>query len=148
GLAAMASKFVIAAYRRHIFNPAALGAFLIGFSGITAATWWVGSAAMLPAVIIVGLLIAKKIRRLTMFACFLLAAVAAALVANWSNSATIIDILRITIISGPTIFFGTIMLTEPLTAPPTRNLRTVYAVIAGILLSTPFHVGPVYNTPE
>ena len=148
GLAAIASKFVITAYRRHIFNPAALGAFLIGFSGITATTWWVGSAVMLPAVIIVGLLIAKKIRRLTMFVCFLLAALATALVANWSNPATIIDVLRITIISGPAIFFGTIMLTEPLTAPPTRNLRAIYAVIAGILFSTPFHIGPVYNTPE
>ncbi len=148
GIAAMASKFVLAAYRRHIFNPAAGAAMLVGISGITAATWWVGSAAMLPAVIILGFLVARKTRRLTMFAIFALTAITAILFSNWQGLNGLNDLLKTTIISGPVIFFGTIMLTEPLTLPPTRKLQIVYAVLAGALFGTPFNIGPIYNTPE
>jgi ferredoxin-NADP reductase len=40
------------------------------------------------------------------------------------------------------------MLTEPLTAPPTKNLRRIYGVLTGVLFLPQLHVGPIYSTPE
>ncbi|HET6268814.1 MAG TPA: oxidoreductase, partial [Arthrobacter sp.] len=37
---ASASKYVLAWRGRHIFNPAAAGAFLAGLTGLNIATWW------------------------------------------------------------------------------------------------------------
>jgi len=50
--------------------------------------------------------------------------------------------------SWPIIFLGTIMLTEPLTTPPTRKLQIGYATIVGLLFGMQFHIGFVYSTPE
>src|SRR5713226_5392040 len=52
------------------------------------------------------------------------------------------------LVESPLFFFAAIMLTEPLTAPPTRKLKRVYAVITGILFIPQIHVGPIYSTPE
>jgi ferredoxin-NADP reductase len=40
------------------------------------------------------------------------------------------------------------MLTEPLTAPPTRGLKRVYAVLTGVLVVPQVHLGALYSTPE
>jgi ferredoxin-NADP reductase len=39
-------------------------------------------------------------------------------------------------------------LTEPLTAPPTRNLRRWYGALTGVLFVPLVHLGPIYLTPE
>lgn len=52
------------------------------------------------------------------------------------------------LLESPIFFFAMIMLTEPLTAPPTRNSKRIYALITGILYVPQIHVGPVYSTPE
>jgi ferredoxin-NADP reductase len=46
------------------------------------------------------------------------------------------------------VFFGSIMLTEPLTLPPTKPLARVYAGITGVLFIPQIHLGPLYSTPE
>src|SRR5579884_3308060 len=51
-LIAMSSKFVLNLNNKHIFNPAALGAWLVGLTLGQYATWWIGTAVMLPAMII------------------------------------------------------------------------------------------------
>ncbi|HJT57205.1 MAG TPA: FAD-dependent oxidoreductase, partial [Ktedonobacteraceae bacterium] len=48
----------------------------------------------------------------------------------------------------PLFFFAAIMLTEPLTAPPTQKLKNIYGIIVGILFVPQLHIGPVYSTPE
>ena len=40
------------------------------------------------------------------------------------------------------------MLTEPLTAPPTRDLKRIYAVLTGFLFIPQIHVLQLYSTPE
>jgi ferredoxin-NADP reductase len=45
-------------------------------------------------------------------------------------------------------FFAFAMLTEPLTMPPTRTLRIVYAVMVGILFAPAAHLGSFYFSPE
>ena len=62
-LAAMLSKYVIAWKKRHVFNPAAFGAVVLGLLGIFEPTWWIGSTPLFIPMLIVGLLITWKIRR-------------------------------------------------------------------------------------
>jgi ferredoxin-NADP reductase len=45
-------------------------------------------------------------------------------------------------------FFAFVMLTEPLTMPPTNGKRNLYAALVGVLFSPAFHIGSFYTTPE
>src|SRR3989344_4801476 len=49
---AMDSKYLIAPFRRHIFNPAAFGAAAIFLLDLGGASWWIGTSAMFPAILI------------------------------------------------------------------------------------------------
>src|SRR3989338_8151349 len=42
GLIALASKYILAIRGKHVFNPAALGAPVVGFFFEQGATWWAG----------------------------------------------------------------------------------------------------------
>jgi len=48
----------------------------------------------------------------------------------------------------PIFFFAFIMLTEPLTAPPTMWLRVAYGAFVGVLFAPAIHLGTIYSTPE
>jgi ferredoxin-NADP reductase len=52
------------------------------------------------------------------------------------------------ILSTPLVFFASIMLTEPLTTPPTKSLQMFYGILTGILFAPAIHLGSVYSTPE
>ncbi|HVZ13197.1 MAG TPA: RnfABCDGE type electron transport complex subunit D, partial [Bauldia sp.] len=144
---AMASKFVFAVRRRHVFNPAA---FAVALSAITigeAATWWVGgNVALLLVVLIGGLLVVRKIRRFDLVAVYLFATFAAIL-ATTAPSAWL-GALRETLLHSPLFFFAFVMLTEPLTAPTTRWRRLAFAALIGVLSAPNVHVGSFYLTPE
>ncbi len=131
GAVAMVSKFVLAYKRKHILNPVIASAFILTLFGVADFTWWVGSAYMLPVVAIVGLLVIRKIRRFYLFASFLVLAIVAALIQGINISELFL--------SWPLIFLGTIMLTEPLSTPPTHKLQIVYGAIVGAL----FTFGPI-----
>lgn len=145
---AIASKYIIAYKNKHIFNPAALALVIIGVLQLPVAIWWVGSLYMLPVVTIVGLLVVKKIRRFTLFLTYILVSTCVVIVVGMLQGETLITILIQHFVSWPTLFFGSIMLTEPFSTPPTRKLQIVYATIVGVISSIPFHVGVVYGTPE
>ena len=145
---AMASKYLIAIRRAHIFNPAAIAVVITAFMIGGTASWWVGTASMLPVVLIGGWLIARKLRQEDMVVLFcavaLLGTFIFALYAGkmpWTE-------LTFLLFQAPLFFFGSIMLTEPLTAPPTRILRRLYAALIGILFIPLLHIGSLYSTPE
>ncbi len=71
---------------------------------------------MLPFVAVGGFLIVRKIRRWDLVLSFLIAALATVALRNWGRL----------VMSTSLIFFAAIMITEPLTAPPTRRLRIIY----------------------
>jgi ferredoxin-NADP reductase len=48
----------------------------------------------------------------------------------------------------PLLFFAFILLTEPLTTPPTRKSRIYYGAIVGFFFTPLFHIGTLYTTPE
>lgn len=145
---AMASKYILALYGKHVFNPAAIAAVIIGFAVKDPASWWVGTAGMLPVVLIGGLVIVRKVRQETLVASFVGAAVIGELAASRLSGAPAGTELRRLVVESPLLFLGSIMLTEPLTAPPTRALRTIYGLMIGILFVPQVHLGSLYSTPE
>ncbi len=148
GAIAMASKFLLAISRKHIFNPVAIAVFLLGLFGYGNGIWWVGSQILLPFVIIVGFLVVRKIRRFQLLFTFLAASVTTIVLVNVNNGLTIQQSLSQSLFSWPVIFFGTIMLTEPLTTPPSHKLYLLYGLIVGVLFGSQFHFGPIFASPE
>lgn len=140
-------KYAVVFRKRHLFNPAALAIFVAGLFGFIGAEWWVGSRYLLPVVVLGGAAIAMKTRREGMILAYI--ALSAAIVSLWfANVAPIPETLMRHFLSWPTIFFATVMLTEPLSLPATRRMQYAYAGIAAILGSIPFSFGVVHGTPE
>jgi len=144
---AISSKFILAIGRKHLFNPAALGVALTALLLDQPATWWVGgNLPLLPVVLVGGLLIVRKLRRLDMVATFM--AVALATILATTEPSQYFAALKETLGSSPLLFFAFVMLTEPLTAPTTRWPRIAFAGIVGFLFAPNTHVGSFYFTPE
>ncbi|MDX8449444.1 FAD-dependent oxidoreductase [Mesorhizobium captivum] len=142
---AISSKFIFAVGRKHLFNPAAVGVALSALLLDKPATWWVGGNSwLLPLVLIGGILIVRKLRRLDLVATF----VGVALVTILATAAQYGDVLQETLGSSPLLFFAFVMLTEPLTALTTRWPRIAFAAIIGFLFAPNIHIGSFYFTPE
>ncbi|MDB5563337.1 MAG: hypothetical protein JWN11_2755, partial [Hyphomicrobiales bacterium] len=144
---AIASKFIFAIGRKHVFNPAALGVALTAVLLNQPATWWVaGNVAMLPFVVLGGLLIGRKLQRFDLIGAFLLVNLATVLATATPDS--YLNTISETLINSPALFFAFVMLTEPLTAPQARWPRLAYAALVGILAAPNVHFGDFYLTPE
>lgn len=144
---AMSSKYVLAIANRHIFNPAAIALVILGVLGSGEVYWWVGSDIMLPAVLMVGLLVVRKVRRFTTVGVFMVAALTTFAISS-DIGLQPMELLKNTILSGPLIFFAAIMLTEPATSPSQKYQLTVYGILVGILYGSQFSFGPIYSSPE
>lgn len=147
GLIAIISKFVLSLDRKHIFNPAAIALVIMSFAGSGLASWWVGSKFLLPIVAFVGYLIVRKIHRFDVLWSFVGAAFGVTILFVVLGM-PLGSALTSLVISGPLVFFATIMLTEPLTMPPTRGLRIVYGLIVGGLYASQFHSGIISMSPH
>ncbi len=148
GVVAMLSKYLLAIHKRHIFNPAAIAIFLLGVFQSGGAIWWVATPALLPLTLIIGLLVVKKIRRFPLFLTFLFASVATVLFSNGYLLKNGFASLQEIFVSWPIIFFGTVMLTEPLTTPARKKIQIMYGATVGILFGAQFHIGPLFSSPE
>ncbi|MBT2553767.1 ferredoxin--NADP reductase [Arthrobacter sp. ISL-5] len=145
---ASASKYALAWRGRHIFNPAAAGAFITGLTGLNIATWWAGTPAMLWLLVPGVLLVLYRTRKMLMAAVFTVVAtsiVAAGLLQSGVDPG---GAVWQPLAQSPVIFFVGFMLTEPLTLPPRRWQQLVLAAVVGILFATPFNFGFVANSPE
>lgn len=147
GVVAMASKYVLAIGKKHMFNPAAVAVFIVSLFGLDLASWWIGSFAMLVPALIVGFLVLRKVDRFSMFFTFIGASVVSSLIFGHFNGADFYEIFASVFVSGPVVFLGAIMLTEPLTTPPKKKWQMVYGIIVGLLFGSQFSFGPVYSTP-
>lgn len=145
---AMASKYVLVINKKHVFNPAAISLVVLGLFGVGLGSWWVGSLAMLVPVSVLGLLILRKVKRFTMFFVFVMTSLISVAIAYMNYGFGLMDVFTQALISGPIIFFGTVMLTEPLTTPPQRKFQIMYVLLVGALYGVQFNIGPVYGTPE
>jgi ferredoxin-NADP reductase len=148
GVCAMASKYILAFRRKHVFNPAAVAVALTAFTLNYPASWWVGTPAMMPFVLVGGLLVARKIARFDLTLSFLAAACAVILGPGLAKGTGVVLAAGQLLADTPLLFFAFVMLTEPLTTPPARARRIVYGAMVALLFAPPLHVGRVYSTPE
>lgn len=148
GIWAMASKYMIAVRHKHIFNPVAFAVALTALTIGHSASWWVGTFWMMPFVLIGGVLIVRKIRRWDMVLSYFLAAILTISIFYFIRGYNPITALEKVLFGSPLFFFAFVMLTEPLTTPPTRYLRIMYGVLNGFLFAPQIHIGQIYSTPE
>ncbi len=144
---AIASKYMFAIGKKHIFNPAAFGVALSALIIGQSATWWIGgNLFLLPLVFFGGLLIVRKTRRIDLVASF--AVVAVITIALTAPSGDYLTSVLQTLLHSSFFFLGLAMLTEPLTMPPSWWLRVLYGSIVGFLFAPNIHLGSFYLTPE
>jgi ferredoxin-NADP reductase len=154
GVVAGASKFALALRGRHIFNPAALGAFVVTLfvfaTGIDSsyAAWWVGVPFLLAPVAIGAFLVLYRTQRLTVGVAFIVIAAVVGLISGLLRGASPVDVLNFTILQGPLVFFAGFMFSEPLTLPPRRWQQLLEALVVALLFTIPFAFGPLNKTPQ
>ena len=147
---AMASKYMVAIGKRHLFNPAAFGAVLMGVGLHHPVSWWVGdNAVLLPLIILGGALMLSRLRYYEMVAAFAALVLGISIAhGNLSSLAGIDRSLSMMGIHSMFCFFGLVMLTEPRTVPIGRWRQIVYGAFVGLLFSPYTHIGSYYFTPE
>ncbi|MCL5746813.1 MAG: RnfABCDGE type electron transport complex subunit D [Patescibacteria group bacterium] len=143
----MASKYILAINKKHIFNPVAIAVVLTAFGFRGSVSWWIGTASMLPFSLL-GLLIVRKIKRYDLVFYFFSTSLLIMLGFNLIEGNNLFTTLKQIILFSPIFFFAFVMLTEPLTTPPTKKLQSIYAVLVGVLFTPQFHIGSFYTTPE
>lgn len=132
-VAAIASKYILTLHKSHIFNPAAVGAFVAGEVFNKYPSWWVGTKFMAPLVFIGGILVMRKMKRFTLVATFM--AVYFLYLIFGTSSGGDLHFLWNAFISTPVLFFAYIMLIEPQTSPTTANKYIPYAILVGLMYS-------------
>ena len=147
---AMASKYIIASGKRHLFNPAAFGAALAGIAFHRTVSWWVGdNAVLLPLIVLGGAIILTRLRYTEMLAGFAVIVLGLSIAhGDLSSLAGVGHAISMMAIHSMFCFFGLVMLTEPRTAPLGRWRQIVYGALVGLLFSPFTHVGSYYFTPE
>lgn len=148
GVLAISSKYILAIKKKHIFNPAAIAVVITGFLFSRYASWWVGTGILLPFVVIGGFLVVRKIQRMTLVLSFLLVALGSAVLFGFFDKISFIPTIQSLFFESAVVFFATIMLTEPSTTPPTRNMQVLYGALVGFLFTPQIHVGPISSSPE
>ncbi len=135
---AMASKYLLVWKKQHIFNPTGFAIFAAAILIGQGASWWVGGIWTNAFVAIAGLMVIRKLKWFHLLWSFLLTyfvLLAITLFNQGMESTIILESLKISLFSSSLIFFATIMLVEPLTAPNTKNLRIIYgAFVAAVMV--------------
>jgi ferredoxin-NADP reductase/Na+-translocating ferredoxin:NAD+ oxidoreductase RnfD subunit len=145
---AMASKYILTINKKHLFNPAAIAVVLTALGPRQSASWWVGTAALLPFVIAGGYLIIRKIHRERMFLYYLSATTLSTILFALISKVSVGTSLHDMVFSSAVFFLGFVMLTEPLTSPARSKQQNIYGVIVGALLPPQVHFLNYYTTPE
>lgn len=146
---AMASKYMVAISKRHLFNPAAFGAALMGIGLHRTVSWWVGdNSLLLPVIILGGALILTRLRYVEMVAAFAVVVLGIAVAQGDLSRAGIGHSLSMMGIHSMFCFFALVMLTEPRTVPVGRWRQIAHGALVGLLFSPFTHIGTYYFTPE
>lgn len=139
-LAAAASKYLLVAGGRHLLNPAALGAFLVGLTGLAPVTWWVGTPTLLPFVAAGALLVLVRVRLVGPAAVLVAVAAALLVLGQLRYGEAPLPALTTALASTPIVFLAGYMFSEPFTLPPRRWQRLLEAVVVAMVLALPYFV--------
>jgi ferredoxin-NADP reductase len=147
GIVASASKYLLAFRGRHIFNPAAVGAFVVylipAFRDY--AFWWIATPWLLPVTLVLGFAVLYRTRRYLMAIVFVAVVFFLTFWLYGGQGQALSSILAQPFTTESTIFFAAFMLSEPLTMPPHRWQQLVEALIVAIVFTLPFTVAG-FNT--
>lgn len=144
----MASKYIFAIGKKHLFNPVAIAAVITYFTISESASWWVGNAFLMPFVVAGGILIVRKMRRLDLVFSFFITAVITIFFFTIMRGGDLITTLKNIALYSSLFFFAFVMLTEPLTTPPTKTLQILYGGFVGILFAPQIQITGIFSTPE
>jgi len=146
---AMAAKYILAINKKHVFNPAAAGAVIAALiMSNQSASWWMGTFAMAPFVLVAGLLICRKTKRFDLFLSFIAAFFIFTIGYGIYTGQKLSQTIYAVIFDSPMLYLGSIMLTEPMTTPPKRNMRIIYGALVGLLNAPFISIAGFYFTPE
>lgn len=139
---AMTSKYGINIQKQHIFNPGAFAVVATAIFLAKGASWWIGSTAMAPLIILGGIILLRKIHRFDLILGFLISYAFFILIG--SNQSFLPQVF----FASPILFFSFVMLTEPLTSPADRNLRIYYGIFTALVFIILQKVTPFSYTLE
>jgi ferredoxin-NADP reductase len=152
-----ASKYVLAWRGRHIFNPAAAGAFLVllvqdvvGRENPINAIWQTAATEKLfPFVLVGAFLVLWRTRRLDIGLLFIVIAGVLIVVRllDVTTDQSFIDVLKLAFYSYPILFLAGFMLSEPLTLPPRRHQQLAVAALTAIVFSYPSWILMLTDSP-
>jgi ferredoxin-NADP reductase len=145
-IVAMASKFVLVAHGRHIFNPAAIATVIAGVTGVAHTAWWIATPIMLPATALLALLILYKTRRLVLGGLFLLIAASLIMTSLLIDGQSLLEAGRF-LLSWPLLYFAGFMLSEPLTSPPRQWQQYAVGAVVAVIFALPFTIGTISSSP-
>ena len=137
-IVAAASKYLVTVGGRHVLNPAAAGAFVVGLTGLSGGVWWVANPVLLPLVAVTGLLVALRVG--AVLPALVLVAGGALLesAASVVQGAEPLPALTVALTSTPLVFLAGFMFTEPVTLPPRTGQRMLEAGLIAVLLAVPY----------
>lgn len=143
GFAAMAAKYALTYGGRHIFNPAALGAFISGAVFHNYASWWIGNNRFIPVLVVISILVLRKIKRFEMTILFVAINIVFVIAHHGLHNPKLGHFIWFGLTYTALLFFTVIMLTEPLTSPTKRSQVYLYTGLVGILYSySSLHLSP------
>ncbi|MDP3758689.1 MAG: FAD-binding oxidoreductase, partial [Candidatus Daviesbacteria bacterium] len=146
---AVASKFILAIRKKHLFNPAAFGVLMAAVVLQSGASWWVGTSWMAPFVLTGGLLIIRKVRRFSMISSYFATTLIAILGFSAFSGNNLLTVIKNLVLDSPALFFAFVMLTEPQTTPPGKIWQMVYGGLVGSLFrltpETALLVGNIFS---
>lgn len=145
---AAASKYLLAWKGRHIFNPAASAAVISGFVGLGFASWWVATGPLIIVTALLGCIILYKTRRMQMGLLYVAVSIVAIVLTTLVQGRDVMAILPQLATSWPLVFFACFMLSEPLTMPPRKYQRYLFAAGIAVIANTQWHVGGIFTSPE
>jgi ferredoxin-NADP reductase len=152
-----ASKYVLAWRGRHIFNPAAAGAFLVlvaqdvvGRESPINAIWQTAATEKLfPFVVVGAFVVLWRTRRLDIGVLFILVAGVLIVVRLLDVSAdqSFVEVLKVAFYSYPIVFLAGFMLSEPLTLPPRRHQQLAVAALTAVVFAYPSWIYFLTDSP-
>ena len=151
GVVAIASKYLLALRKQHLFNPAAVGALFSGLVFGDYASWWVGNLALLPLVVVGGFLLVRRISRLRLIGVFLLAFSVFMVclgAAQGLGPDLILQSLAFVFAHSSLLFFAAVMFTEPMTSPKRFPWQVAYALVVALLYQPQLQLFGGNLTPE
>lgn len=134
-VAAILQKYIIRYRGKHLFNPANFGLLVVMFIFSAQINWW--GQSFWPLIIILGLFICYKMKRLILPLVFTLSFT---ILNNLLNRISLLDSLLLI-----NIFFVFVMLIEPKTSPTNKKGMAVYATMVAVFSALAFKFIPQYD---